>query len=269
MQRLSLLSAPLLLVLGLFSAVGSAEAGIFEKMVGSWWNKPAQEPSYMKVLVVHDQPGVVLEVKGKYRLYDPHTQQHISTRFVGKRKFIQPLQDGLKWGEEFPGVHQIRIIPDDAKTTTLVDGTEYRGNVTIYDIGGGISVVNEVPLEDYLKVLLVPQYTKPLPAELAAAIAIAARTQAWHQLQTANNRFWTVDANSIGYQGHAAAARDGTIGKAIDQTKNMVLVRQGVPFSTTTISLEEGGALAKQGKDAVEILRHFFPDSTVAMIETD
>ncbi len=157
------------------------QAGVFDDWVAALWKTEKPVPPTIKVLVTHDKPGVVLEVKGKYKIYDPHQNMYISTRFIGKRKFIQAISDGLKWGEEFPGIHQIRIVPDDPNTTTLVDGIEYKGSIFVYDIGGTISVVNEIDIEDYLKSILEPQFDDNLLPETFASIAITARTNAYYQ----------------------------------------------------------------------------------------
>lgn len=234
-------------------------------------SKPAEAtPQMMKVLVAHNVPGVVLEVKGKYKIFDPNKNAFISTRYIGKRKFIQTIADGLKWGEEFPGVYQITIVPDDKKTTTLVDGTEYTGNIYIYDVGGTISVVNEVPLEDYVKAVASYNYDRKFPQELANAIAITVRSFAWHQHQNAPQKFWDVQADKVGYQG-SAAAQDNRFAKAVKDTRNMILTKDGsaitADWSSADISLSEGEQLANNGDHAVQILQKAYPQGTLTLIK--
>lgn len=263
---------------------GSLHAGAIENLFSSWWKAEKVVPPAVNLLIVHDRPGVVLEVKGKYKLFDPRLNSYISTRFVGKRKFVQPLTDGLKWGEEFPGVHQIKIVPDDAKATTLVDGVEYKGVVLVYDIGGTISVVNEVPLEDYLRATLVPQFDKKLHPELAAALAIAARTNTWYQVTHSSNPYWALEASKVGYQGYAAGASGNGITGGIEETRGMVLTKEGAVFPIeweqasrnfpkipnavpARISFGEAENLAKKGDHAAQILEQTFPGSAISMIE--
>lgn len=272
------------LSLALLCAASPCFGGAIENYIGSFWKSSERSSPAIKVLVTHDQPGAILEVKGKYKLFDPHAQSFISTRFIGKRKFVQPLADGLKWGEEFPGVHQFEIVPDDAKTTTLVDGIEYKGNIYVYDIGGAISVVNEVPLEEYLMVLLTPQFKQKLPEELAAALSIAARTQAWYQIQNAPTPYWTVEAEKVGYEGNAAVTLDSGIAEAIRETKHMVLTSQGAPFAASwgsasggstsnepavfaRVSLYDAEKLAQEGAHATQILERAFPGTKLQNIE--
>lgn len=244
-------------------------AGIFDNWVSGLWRQRQQKPPTIPVLIVHDSPGMTIEVKGKYKLYDPHTQDFISTRFIGKRKFMSPMQDGLNWGEEFPGVFQLAIVPDNATITTIVDGIEYRGAIVIYDIGGTLSVVNYVEVEDYLNSILAKQYTQPLPEEELAAIAIAARTQAYYQAMNPSNTYWAVDGRKIGYEGYAVTHSPIGIDKAIDSTRYMALFEQNNPFpadwSKASIPLTEAENLAKKGDHAAQILMKAFPDASLKL----
>ena len=50
-----------------------------------------------KTLVLHDQNSVILEVRGKYKYYDPYAKPHDeSLRFVGKSQLLQSVRSGLK-----------------------------------------------------------------------------------------------------------------------------------------------------------------------------
>jgi stage II sporulation protein D len=268
--------------------LASVQAGWFDTMT-NYFRKPAiASPPKIKVLVVHDQPGAVLEVKGKYKIVDPHTGEHISTRFIGKRKFIQAVRDGLKWGEEFPGIHQLLIIPDERVTTTIVDGIEYHGQIYIYDIGGSISVVNRVFLEDYLSSILAQRYRQEISPEALAAIAIAARTSAYYWLENSKSPYWSVDGRQVGYQGYAAVNQGTPIEHAIYKTRHMVMsqslaTEEGMhPFlaewkqsehsdkaarsTVSLITLEEADAMAKQGAHAAQILAQAFPGMKIELI---
>ena len=278
----------LLLLIAFMPMATQAEEGIWSTIT-SFFKKPAPLiPPMIRVLIVNDKPGVVLEVKGKYKIYDPFLRGHISTRFIGKRKFIQAVQDGLKWGEEFPGLHQIKIVPDHPNTTTLVDGIEYRGSIYVYDIGGAISIVNEVYVEDYLNSILALKYPTPMPTETEAAIAITARTNAYYQVEHPRNKFWDVDGNQVDYQGYAVTLRSSGINEAIQATRYMVMSRQSEetgkpgPFlgqwneqegssqgALARISILQAMEMADNGDNAAKILARAFPGSTIHLIRYD
>lgn len=263
-------------------AAGSIQAGFLDNLT-SYFNGSSQpvDPN-VDILIAHDVPGIVLEVKGKYRIFDPHTQDFISTRFVGKRKFIQAYSDGIKWGEEFPGVHQIQIVPEDARTSTLVDGIEYSGVITVYDIGGTISVVNDIPSEEYLKVILNPHYSE-MPEELAAAYVIAERTNILYQLKNSPSRYFSVDKDNVNYRGKAAAIGGDGFLSAIQATRDMVMTKDKAPFAVNlfankadpgakpalgNLSYDQALALANQGNHAAQILNKAFPGSTISLISS-
>lgn len=260
-------------------ACGSIQAGFLNNLVNSFTKSSEPVDPNVGVLITHDVPGVVLEVKGKYRIYDPLTQDFISTRFVGKRKFVQAYSDGIKWGEEFPSVHQIQIVPEDSRTSTLVDGIEYSGVITVYDIGGTISIVNDVPSDEYLKAILNPYYAE-MPEELAAAYVIAERTNVLYQLQNSPSRFFTVDKDNVNYRGKAVAIRGDGFSPAISATRNMVMTKNQAPFAVNlyankadpaarpslgNLSYDQALELANRGNHAAQILNKAFPGSTVSL----
>lgn len=253
------------------------DAGLWDTIT-SYFKKPEEStiPPSIRVLVIHDKVGTVLEVKGKYRIYDPNTGEYISTRFTGKRKFIQTLKNGLKWGEEFPGVHQIMIVPDNDQVTVVVDGIEYAGNIFVYDIGGTISIVNEILIEDYLNSILTTEYRESLPEEAYATIAIAARTNAYYQIENPKNKFWDVDGAQVGYHGHAVAQKTSGIQKAITATRYMIMTKNSrndqievIPaiWSLSRIPLAEAINLAKEGDHAAQILTKAFPGIRIQLIQ--
>jgi stage II sporulation protein D len=271
------------------------EAGFFKNFnEPATKNQPVPAPK-IKVLVTHDQPSVNVQVIGKYKIFDPHAKAHISTRFVGKTQAFQAIPEGLKWGEEFPGIHQLEIIPAGPETVFFVNGVQYRGNLYIYNIGGTVSVVDELPLEDYLATYLPIQATEPLSEETLASLVIAARTNAYFQVQNPKSSFWTVDGSQIGYRGVTGIDPNTPLQRAIRNTRYMVLSRPGgksengidafslqwekpsknKPIAMnpkpeiSKISLVEAEALAKKGEHAASILEKAFPRTSIQMIQVD
>lgn len=275
-----------LLVVGPLSV--PANAGWFDSIT-SYFSKPAApKPPKVRVLVVHDQQGVVIEVKGKYKMYDPHNGSHISTRFVGKRKFMQAVRDGLKWGEEFPGLHQILIVPDENTTTTIVDGIEYKGPIYVYDIGGTISVINEISIEDFLSSTLAQKYHQKLPQEMLAAAVIAARTNAYYAAANPKNQYWSIDAKQANYQGFAVVDQNSDVQKTLADTRFMVMSLpsnggngiNSFPAEWKTeatllnqpniskITFEQATELANQGEHAAQILMKAFPGVKIELVHS-
>lgn len=225
----------------------------------------------IKVLIANNKPGILLEVRGKYKIYDPHTMEHLSTRFVGKRKYLQALTNGLKWGEEFPGIYQLLIVPDDPRTITLVDGVPYEGNLYIYDVAGMISIVNDVEIEKYIDSLLTSQDTQNLSAEALGALAITNRTQAYYQANHPKTQYWAVDGSKIGYKGYSDP--NANVGKALQTTKYMVLTEGDQTFNArwdeAKLPLNEANRLAQEGQSAADILKRVFPNTSLKVMLTN
>lgn len=276
-----------MLLVAFMSFTTHTEANLWDS-VSSFFKKPnPPSPPLIRVLIVHDKAGATLEVSGKYKIIDPHLNEHVSTRFVGKRKFIQAINDGLKWGEEFPGIYQIKIVPDHPRTTTLVDGVEYRGALYIYNIGNSISIVNELYVEDYLNSVLTHQYQEPLPKEAQAAISIVERTNAYYSVFHPKNKFWDVDASVVGYQGYVLNQNPYSIRNAVKTTRYMILSKKAkeggsfTPFQgqweshpgegrssvISDVSLHQVVEMAKQGENAGQILAKAFPGTTIQWIQ--
>ncbi len=264
---------------------GALKADMIDS-IKSMWSDSKKELPAIKVLILHDQDAANLEVKGKYTLEDPYANnKHISTRLVGKAQVIQAISSGLKWGEEFPGLHQIQITPTTSETQIFVNGVEYKGKVQVYNIGRTISIVNELPVEQYLSFLLPEQYPEQLPDEVLAALTITARTNAYYQALFPKTKFWGVDARQIGYKGAVAVDANQPIQKALKNTRNMVMSQTSTyervvtPFAAqwetavpgkavnSQISITEAADMAKKGAHAANILEKAFPRTTIQLMQ--
>ncbi len=265
------------------------QGSIVDMIKSSFTPKVTPQPPQIRVLLAHNQPGVLLEVRGKYKIYDPRTDAVLDISHQGKRRMLQAHRGGISWGEEFPGIHQLAIIPNNPDTLLYVDGVEYRGPMYVYDVGDSISVVNKVDVEDYLNAVLPQQYKEPLSDELLAGIAITARTSAYYSAQHGKTPFWDVDAQKEGYGGTAIKYHSKPFEKAIRKTRYMAMqyapgdegkftplaawrsaptekLYQGVVYSEITVS--EADKLAKSGKNAAQILKNAFPKASLEVMYT-
>lgn len=191
------------------------------------------KPATIKVLLNQNASGILLEVKGSYEVRDPHQQTKLSWGSRGKRYFLYPHEDGIKWGENFPGVYQLQIIPTSDKTTMLVNGIQYRGAIEVYNIDNSLSVVNEVEVESYLKSVLPPMIHRKYPAAVMDSIAIVARTDAYHNAVSNKEAFWHVEAADVGYRGYGLNFNNTSIDRSIDNTRHLIMTYDERPFAST------------------------------------
>ncbi len=273
----------LLLAMG---AMSCAEATIWDTVTSLFGGGAKKNTPTIKVLLGHDLDYANLEVAGRYTLYDPYKNYRIGTRFIGKSLPIESMLGGLRWGEEFPGVYQLKIVPDDASTVTLVDGTEYKGVIYVYDIGGAISIVNEVDIEEFVTSVMNCRCARPYSPETLAAVAIAYRTNAYFKAKNTQNPYWQVDAAQVGYQGVATSKRNDSVAGAVAATQYMVMSLTGIyeaqitPFQapvffqgdleaeeavSQALSIDEAEKMAQEGLNAARILAKAFPKSTIEL----
>jgi len=264
-------------------------AGVWDRIKNAFVEPEAQQAPTIRVLISHAIPSALVEVKGKYNVDDPFINKNIASRFSARRAYIEPTKEGIKWGEVFLDRFQVKIVPDDAKTRLVVNGIEYNGILYVYDVGGGkISIINEVPIEDYVLSVLSPMFDQALSKEAMNAIAIATRTDAYHHSQHAQNPLWHVQAKQVGYQGYALGSKNNGVRDAVDSTKHMVMSQSSAysgeitTFSTnvvtktqtakrensTSLSADEVEVLASKGKPADKILGQIFPNTTIALVHT-
>lgn len=261
-----------------------AHAGIWDQIVNVFVGQEEVKAPEIKVLIISNAPSAMLEVKGSFNVYDPYKNQRVSTNFKPKKEYIESKEGGIVWGEEFPGVYQVKLVPDDPQTSILVNGIEYKGNVYVYDLGGSLSFINEVDIEDYVTSVLSPIFTKSLSKETMNAIAIAARTNAYHLSTHSQNNYWHVDGTKTGYLGYAVTKRSNGVDRAVFDTRYMVMnlssVYSGDQITTfpneivlrakggnsvPQVSIDEVERLAQRGAPADRILGKLFPNTTISL----
>lgn len=185
----------------------------------------------LKVLIKQDVPGVLLESKGGYVVSDPANGKKLSSSKKSKRFYLHAQQDGLKWGEGFPGIYQLHVSGALPKDTFLIDGIEYEGLISVYDIENQLAIVNQVPIESYLKSFMTEKFDgEHLDMHVLKALAIVLRTQFYYTSAKNKNAFWQVDRSNSTFLGCSNQAIDRYVEEAIDSTKAIILTFNYRPF---------------------------------------
>lgn len=201
------------------------------------------------------------------------------------------------------GTNSIRIRPKEAGFL-CVKRAWYRGDFVINNMGGSATLINDVPLEEYLKGVVPAEMPSKWSEEALRAQAIAARSYAVATRNAgkhASKGFDLVATTADQAYGGASAEKE-TTSKAVDDTKGIVLVQnnrvlptyyhassggktkvwnsgssflQSVPsFDSGTkknghgVGMSQHGAnnLAKQGYNAYQILNYFYKDFKFAKL---
>ena len=153
-------------------------------------------------------------------------------------------------------VDRVRFEPVDGTGGLLTAegvGT-YRGAIEIVPGAGGLAVVNEVGLQDYLRG--IAEVPPEWPVQALRAQVIAARTYALHSMKSATDAPWkavgadicaTQDCQVyVGTEAEARASSDRW-GAAVDDTAGQVLLSGGEPI-LAMYSASNGGRSLPGGK---------------------
>lgn len=218
-------------------------------------------PRNIQVLLEKDASEALLEVKGPYILFNPHDGSKIASGLLGKRFIIRETENGLKWGEEFLGIHQIYIHPKSSDTSIFINGIQYSGAVAIFGVSGMINIVNDLDIESYVKSILSTQFPTPMEPEVMSALAILIRTDAYFRAMKNPNSFWHTSAVADQYSGSALIVSNSPAVRAADTTRHLILVHpndgRNSPFAATWTEHSAGKtaryeAIFRQDADAPE-----------------
>ena len=189
-----------------------------------------EKPATIKILLEKESNGILLEARGPYAVYNPENGKKESSGRWGKRFYLYPHEEGIKWGENFLGIYQLQVVPTSPKTTFLVNGVQYRGAIEVYNIENNLSIINEVDVETYVKTILNENVPSTLPANVVDAIAIIARTDAYYKALLNYDAFWHVTKEEVGYHGNALILQNLALDRAVDNTKSLVMTYEDQPF---------------------------------------
>jgi stage II sporulation protein D len=123
----------------------------------------------------------------------------------------------------------LRVAPGDTGLLR-VNGREYPGAIEILRSGDTLTVVNELPLEEYLAGAVKAEAGDKMPLEMLKAQAVVARTYAaYHRRLNAEKPFHLV-ASTLNQQYLGWVSRDSPVWVAVKDTTGQVLLWNGELF---------------------------------------
>jgi len=121
----------------------------------------------------------------------------------------------------------------------LYKGIEYQGRIEIFKGQYGLFVVNELPLENYVKSVVQAEVGKNWPLEALKAQAVTVRTYALFNINHTRNEIYHLVSSTLSqmYKGYTT---DPDIEKAVDATKGEILTYDGKPINALYHSTSGG-----------------------------
>jgi len=126
-------------------------------------------------------------------------------------------------------VDGLRLAPADVGFLRVND-REYPGALEIMKGGDGLTLVNELPLEDYLAGAVKAEAGDKMPLEMLKAQAIVARTYAAYHRRLNAEKAYHLVASTLNQQYVGRVPADSVVWTAVRETAGQVLLWQGELF---------------------------------------
>lgn len=151
-------------------------------IVGGASGAAAAAAPAVRVEVLAETPSVRVTVDGPCEVRTGSDHAFLKTVPELRWQLVQPSPRGLQIGTLTVGAQQVHLVPSKRSWIRL-NGTRSRGALTILRRDAThVQVVNEMPLEDYLKGVVPREVDARWPMETLKAQAIIARTFTLQQI---------------------------------------------------------------------------------------
>jgi stage II sporulation protein D len=136
----------------------------------------------------------------------------------------------------------------------LLSGLKYSGVIEVWKGDNGLYVINDIPLEDYIKGVVAAEMKSSWDIEALKAQAVAARTYAIYQiLNSAPGAPYNLTSTVLD-QAYKGGNISSSVEKAVDETKGEILTYGGKPIAAFYHSTSGG-----MTEDAAEVFGKELP----------
>jgi stage II sporulation protein D len=111
----------------------------------------------------------------------------------------------------------------------LVMGTHYTGNIDVWRGDNGLYVINELPIEDYVKDVVAAELRPDWEIEALKAQAVISRTYALYQKMMNGNSIYHI-ASTVLNQVYKGNKPDVKISYAVEETRGEILTYNDMPI---------------------------------------
>lgn len=210
---------------------------------------PAPEPSFesgqtVRIALARGDRRVTISGTGDWRLYDSGGESTMLRAASGELWTVEARHGSLHATGADGSVTSLRPAPFIARPAEpgsfiTVNGKSYRGDVWLFADGDGVTAVNRLGLENYLRGVVPLEIGNRARSERAAveAQAVAARSYAYTHLASSNTRLYDMVATVMDQVYGGVSAETPLSDTAVASTVRLVLTYQGVvvnaPYHST------------------------------------
>jgi stage II sporulation protein D len=199
----------------------------------------------VRIALAAGVPRVTLSASGEWKLYDSNGESTLLHGDGGEQWIIEPERGGLRASRLDGSPTGVRPAPFIARPMVrgafvVVNGKRYRGEIAVIPAPGGISVINRVYMEDYLRGVVPLEIGRSRTEDERAAVeaqAVAARSYAYTHLVSERERPYDMLATVLDQVYGGADAENPLADRAVAGTARVVLAYNGriinAPYHST------------------------------------
>ncbi|MEW6615620.1 MAG: SpoIID/LytB domain-containing protein [Thermodesulfobacteriota bacterium] len=124
---------------------------------------------------------------------------------------------------------KLKKIGDKTKDTYLANGVYYAGNIEVWKGKNGLYLINELPLEDYVRDVVIAEVGKSWEIEAIKAQAVVARTYAVYHKEARENSCYHI-TSSVLHQAYKGNSPDVRMAYAVEETSGEIITFNGKPI---------------------------------------
>ncbi len=189
-------------------------------------------PPLIKVGLWSNQTSIVLSATEGFSLADADSKETIGTYQAKEKIMVTFAASGMAVnGQPVAARELVTVLPAKATAAIEVNRRQYRGTVSIRRTAGknGMTVVNTLPLEEYVYGIIAREISPAWPAEAVKAQAVAARTYALYSYGKHRDDGYDVCATTDCQVYGGKTAEDARATKAVDDTRGLIVTYKGKP----------------------------------------
>ncbi len=193
---------------------------------------PAAAP-LIRVGLWTNQTNIILSAESGFSLVDADSRETLGDYKAGEKVTVTLAGAGMAVKGSKVAAREILVVPAGKDAAVEVNRRQYRGAINVRRTAGknGLTVVNTLPLEEYVYGVIVGEISPAWPQEAVKAQAVAARTYALYSLGKHKNDGFDVCTTTDCQVYGGKTAEDPRATKAVDATRGLVATHGGKPIA--------------------------------------
>jgi stage II sporulation protein D len=187
----------------------------------------------IRVGIWTNQTNIILSAESAFSLVDAGSNETLGEYKAGEKVAVSVAGTGITVKGGKVAARELLVVPAGKAAAIEVNRRHYRGAINVRRTTGknGLTVVNTLPLEEYLYGIITGEISPAWPQEAVKAQAVAARTYALYSLGKHKDDGFDVCATTDCQVYGGKTAEDPRATRAVDDTRGLVATYEGKPIA--------------------------------------